>query len=878
MAGRQAGEPGLDDRLRDRHLDHRRRRGRLLQLPTAGNTNANLPAAFANYRATGTIAGSSTSANGSYQRLSVTYTADTPGQPALVDQVFTGAEVATPIGGLFVYVATQGTTVAANVNVDDIQHEQAASASAFTTAGPVIYPLFRNLAERYPRGWASRGYEGFAAVPCVDALSALNKILIHDEATQAILNTQPDFYYPLSDGADTGLFLDQSGNGQIPLTPFVSKYGAGTALEPGTAIPLPGQPGATGVQITAVNAGVGGSRPGTALQLARPMPVAVPPASGWAISFACWISFGAVVAAPGDQPAVMFTASNLVGNNIISPLISLVMDTTTLAKLQVSFQTGGSFRTVSFANPFNDGLAHHFAFMIKQDPTNTTVTLWVDGIPDAATQATSIFGYLNVQARTVTLGVEVVGGFVGPFMNGTMAHAAIWNREITDNEIQSMLDAGRFGFDGEISGQRIMRHLQTGGYYGPTRISNEFLSTAMGIPSFSPTIDLLNDTFNTTQAEMGTAWVQPDGVLAFETRQDRWLRLTPSAVIGENAAGGEIPYLEGIVFDHDPDLRVPGRHLDQAGRLHGARRCAERPAGRGGAFYPRQFDGTSDLFEDATAQYLADWVFYSHRAPLTRVAELEFDPWANPDLWPLVLSLEVGQRVTAKRRASSANAGAGLIMSADYFIEKVGTPQLSFKRDEQVWTVTWRCRRSAWAAPRTGRPCSRGSWSTPRTVYWTRRRCWDGEEAVRMADAQQISVGRWREPVLPGYVMDEEALRWARCRPPGSRTRPPEVGEVVGLRMRVYGAVVRAKVLDAEMAPPVDTRPGQEIDWNVWRYVVEDPARGPVVLDEAGNRAVCLVDDPWPNVLLETAEGLRMRTCTREARLPGSPGWLRERE
>jgi len=147
-----------------------------------------------------------------------------------------------------------------------------------------------------------------------------------------------------------------------------------------------------------------------------------------------------------------------------------------------------------------------------------------------------------------------------------------------------------------------------------------------------------------------------------------------------------------------------------------------------------------------------------------------------------------------------------------------------------------------------------------------------------MADGQQVSVGRWREPVLPGYLTSEESLRWARCRPPGSRTCPPGVGEVVGLRIQVYGPVVRARVLAAGMDRPADTRAGQEIDWNVWRYLVADPTRGPVVQDEAGNRAVCLVDDPWPNVLLETVEGLKMRICTREARLPGSPGWLRERE
>ena len=106
----------------------------------------------------------------------------------------------------------------------------------------------------------------------------------------------------------------------------------------------------------------------------------------------------------------------------------------------------------------------------------------------------------------------------------------------------------------------------------------------------------------------------------------------------------------------------------------------------------------------------------------------------------------------------------------------------------------------------------------------------------------------------------------------------PEAGEVLGLRMAPGVPVVRAKVLRVDMGTPVDTRAGVSIDWNVWRYVVRDPAAGPIELDEVGNRAVELVDDPWPSVLLETLDGPKIRTECREARLPGSPGWLRAKE
>lgn len=648
-----------------------------------GNTNTDLAAAFSDYRAFGTVGGSSTTSNGSYQRLSVTYTADTPGRPALADEILLGGTFPLPVLGTWVYVATEGTTTAANVNVDDIQHEQAAAASAFTSTGPNIFPLFRNLIERYPRTWRARGYEGFTALPCVDAQAALNKIFIRNEAVQAILDTQPDFFYPLSDGADTAMFLDQSGNNQVPLVPYVSKFGAGTALEPATAIAIFGQPGATGVHITGVNSGSAGRRPGTALQLNQQLPPAVPPASGWALSFACWATLDTSVVASENPYAALFSVSNVQGGGIVNPSIVLGVYNATTFRLDVSMSVGGSNASMAIGSPFGDGLAHHFACVVKQDATNTTITAWMDGVSTTTTAANAAFGTM-VPGRTVTLGADSAG-VVQSFLNGTMSNAAIWNREITDAEVQAMRDAGAFGFDGERSGGRVLRHIQTGGYYGPTRIA--IGSTDMGVPTFDGQLDLLNDTLNTMAAEMGTFWVQPDGVAAFEGRQDRWLRLDPVAVIGEDQSGGEIPYLDGILFDHDPTYVYP---VVTWTRNRGAIALGGLPADRALAarkYFPRQFDGSSDLFEDATAQYLADWIFYSHRAPMTRVDTVEIDPWSNPDLWPLVLRLEAGQRVTVIRRAKSANGGAGLVMSADYFIEKVGFPEINFTQDSQVWTV-----------------------------------------------------------------------------------------------------------------------------------------------------------------------------------------------
>lgn len=136
-------------------------------------------------------------------------------------------------------------------------------------------------------------------------------------------------------------------------------------------------------------------------------------------------------------------------------------------------------------------------------------------------------------------------------------------------------------------------------------------------------------------------------------------------------------------------------------------------------------------------------------------------------------------------------------------------------------------------------------------------------------------VGRWREPVLPGLFHSGEQIAWARNRPPADRPSKPVPGQIVGLRIAPAGAVVRARVVQVHDGPPSAAAVAlAQLDWNVWRWLVKDPARGPELDPLTGARRVELVDDPWWNCLVETLDGPKMRVEVREARLPGSPGWL----
>lgn len=137
------------------------------------------------------------------------------------------------------------------------------------------------------------------------------------------------------------------------------------------------------------------------------------------------------------------------------------------------------------------------------------------------------------------------------------------------------------------------------------------------------------------------------------------------------------------------------------------------------------------------------------------------------------------------------------------------------------------------------------------------------------------AVGRWREPVIPGLFHVEDQIRWARNRPHSDRPAKPVPGQIVGLRISPAGVIVRARVIEVRDSPPSAAAVAlSQLDWNVWRWVVKDPTTGPELDPHTGARRVELVDDPWWDCLVETMEGPKMRVEVREARLPGSPGWL----
>jgi len=607
----------------------------------------------------GAVTGTSTTTTGAYVRLSVTWTATAPQHT--------------------IRIGTIGAVTADNVDIDATQHEQAAAASAFTTAGPVIYPIFRNLMERPVRVWRSRGFEGFVEAPCVDGFAALNSIKIDTEYTQAVMGLAPAYYWRLNDGTSTLQFADTSGLGRSPLYIVVSKYGAGTLPQPGGQLEIPGDPGAAGVTFT-TQVTQAGSIIGCGGAGAVPGGIVVPAAPGgpaWGATMSAWINY-TDNANSQDVVRMMSRAGR-----------GFMMSTgpgSVVAAYGVVGVGGGQVSVIP-STSVRDGLPHHMVATVVQDSTNTTVTVYVDGVATSSTASTaSVGGIIPTSFDSFQAGgiFSSYSGSYGAVANGTVAHAAVWGRALSTGEVSALYAAGKTAFAGETTGARILRHLALGSYSGPTRVSAG--ATTMQPASWTGRKDLLTDSQETTVAEQGTFWIAPDGAAVMESRQDRWLRLTPRVVFGEDAVGSEVPYLDDVRLDPDPLYIFADVLVGRANGATFAGGAAVDVATATRRFFARSYEATVDVATDQQAQDMADFVFNTHDGVMLRVDTLTLDPASNPALWPVVLALEVGWRVQFKRRAKAANAGAGLTISLDFFVEKIGQPKINFETGE--WTVT----------------------------------------------------------------------------------------------------------------------------------------------------------------------------------------------
>lgn len=618
-----------------------------------GNTNSGPHVTYSDYRVSATSAGTTTTTTGSYVRLSKTFTAD---QPATT-----------------VIVSTQMPTTSGNLWIDSVQYEVGSSATTFTTTGSTIYGVFRGFVERWPSEWDNQGFLGLCRSTAVDAFEPLNRYSLNTAFHQQILLSSPVLYWPLNDSSGTTTYGEQSGNNGPPLVNITSKYGAGTLPQAGASLDIPGDPGGSGVTFTPDPVNFATPRQQSTIigagSATSPLLTLWPPSGGqpWSGSFVLWVN---VETLNTSIPLTIWDGKS-VGSSV-----QLYIETPDYTP-HLIFTTPGFTFGADGTSSLNDGRSHMISGTIVQDATNTTCTIWVDDTEeDGETVATSG----NIPATPMGI-VNVGGWFSTPYgyqgvVNGSISHVALFDYEI---DVFNIWGYGAQGGTGQLSGTRILVDLlfAWNGLYAV-----DAGRSVMGVDPVTSGTPILQACQDITATEQGNFWIDRDGVVRFAGRDDRYLNLTSLVTFGENTAGGEYPYQEGIGFDFDPTFVF---NLVQVVNSDGVTATTADTSSQL-AFFPRSTQLSANTESDDDAIQLANWVLNKHAEPVQRVASITLDPAAYPLLWPVVLGLEVNDRVTVVRRPKAANGGAGITMTGDFFVEAISHNSVDLAAG--VWTTT----------------------------------------------------------------------------------------------------------------------------------------------------------------------------------------------
>lgn len=619
--------------------------------------------------------------------------------------------VTSPVNAAFGRMVTSGTGVisaGASWLVDALDLVPATPA-AFTTSGPVIYPVLRDWVESWPRRYESSGFEAYADLQLVDGLAALAAIGINTDLNNAIRALAPDYWWMLNETGNTA-FADNTQSGKPSLVKTDNPFGPGT-FTPGTPTNVPGDAGGTGITTdTGNNSGGTLTRPGTYAQTGQ-AGTSTPPVRIGGNSPTC--NYSAMIVASRGVPTDPF--DEVMTSLYQSPFngkifASLFGANTPPAQFGVSVEWPGNLLSFVTSDKWDDGKPHIYVVTVALTTTTAIIHIWVDGVHiyDGSGTPGVVTGFTGPWfADVVTVGGYGDFGQGNPAAtNGVYSHHALWNRVLSPTEITSLNTAFQ-GNVGELPGARVLRHLANNGYTtGTNNIPASRLSAGRSVLGPSSAVrrsGLLADAQGITLAEMGTMWIAPDGALVFESRDDRFLRLTPVQTFGEDFTNGECPYQEGANFAYDPLYVYADVQVQQTNGIVATGGLAADIAATKQQYFGRSYTpGQSlDLRDASMTQDYAHWVFYSHNTPAQRIDRIIVDPMSNPALWPVVYNAEVGQRIVVVRRPQGLTGGVAY--SQQFFIEQIVHSEINFdKSGGQPWS--WRTALSLTPAPLAQQP------------------------------------------------------------------------------------------------------------------------------------------------------------------------------
>ncbi|MGW2692325.1 hypothetical protein ACWC3Y_10740 [Streptomyces sp. NPDC001296] len=581
--------------------------------------------------------------------------------------------------GIDVGVVTAATAAATcAVQIDGIQLEKGSVSTAWACPG-TWYPVYAGFMERWPSSWDMSGTYGLVAPNAVDAFSLLSQKQLDDPLTQEINSNGPRFLYKLNDPSGSTAATDWTGN--FPAAQLaISKYGAGSWV--------------FGSSITATDpTGTYTGSSDTVATLNNPNP------GSNTISASTFLSLtSAGIKGPADPTvwvraiafrytgptptsgAYLWTAMDSQRSGGVQSgsaiRVYLGMDGKPAMQLVGPSGTGGTY-TAGGATNCVDGDWHLLIFGFNQ--TTAEAMISQDGAGAAF--------YTGIPAILTPTGIisDCVGAYVdatvgnGTILNfrGDISFVAEFGNWFHSAQIINLYGAWKSACAGESSDARYARILRYAGYTGPSTIQTG-LTTSMGPASSIAGQDAVSALQAVVDTENGEHFVDKQGFVQFRARSARYNATTPVYVFGERTDLGEWPY-EDCQLDYD------STHLSNqitVAQESTSQNFSAQDATSITNYFPRTMSRTINSSSTNECQDAANYLLSRYKQPATRVSSIKLHPSANPAMWPVCLSLELGTRVRVMRRPPNLPA-----IQVECFIEQL---QWDYGDDGDAW-VTMQC-------------------------------------------------------------------------------------------------------------------------------------------------------------------------------------------
>lgn len=246
----------------------------------------------------------------------------------------------------------------------------------------------------------------------------------------------------------------------------------------------------------------------------------------------------------------------------------------------------------------------------------------------------------------------------GRALPASLAHLAIFDRQLSVKEIEKLSFAVRYGFgnSSEFTSQRQIRLLDTINFK-TARIAGDYTGQIVMDGQGTDSTTVADALGNISETEDG--YLFEDAGAGLQIRpQGRYAEQKVRASLGGDVAGGDIPYLGDVTTDFDPTFvydvvsvknTVQNQFAFEQNLATSTFTAVNDQSTRKYNF--KTYSRNTRIYgsQQQSVFYLVYWLLAQYSNPKQRFRTLTLNPISNPSLWDFCLSVEVGDLLLVKR-------------------------------------------------------------------------------------------------------------------------------------------------------------------------------------------------------------------------------------